>query len=131
MVLLSVIPMVGAWMVLVPAGIVQIVLGNSWQGIGIILVSTVIISNVDNLIRPRLVGRGAKMHDLMIFFSTLGGIGVFGIKGFIVGPAIAALFLTVLDIYGEEFQAHLASMEESSVSQQNELPAETQYCSVE
>ncbi|MFP4682017.1 MAG: AI-2E family transporter [Chitinispirillaceae bacterium] len=131
MVILSVIPMVGAWLVLIPAGIIQIILGDTWQGIGIILVSTVIVSNVDNLIRPRLVGRGAKMHDLMIFFSTLGGIGVFGIMGFIVGPAIAALFLTVLDIYGEEFQAHLTSMEEKPVPQGDEQPEEAQYCSVE
>ncbi len=111
MVLLSIIPMVGAWLVLIPAGIVQLVLGNIWQGIGIILASTLVISNVDNVIRPRLVGRDAKMHDLMIFFSTIGGIGVFGIMGFIVGPAIAALFITIVDIYGEEFQAQLTSME--------------------
>ncbi len=112
MVLLSIIPMVGAWLVMIPTGIVQIVLGNVWQGIGIIAFSTIIVSNIDNLIRPRIVGRGAKMHDLMIFFSTLGGIGVFGIMGFIVGPAIAALFITIVDIYGEEFQAQLTSMEE-------------------
>ena len=66
-----------------------------------------VIANIDNLIRPRLVGRGAKLHDLVIFFSSLGGIAVFGVMGFIVGPVIAALFVAVLDIYGMEFEQHL------------------------
>jgi predicted PurR-regulated permease PerM len=103
MVLLSIIPMVGAWLVLMPAGIVQIVLGNTWQGIGIILVNVVVVSNLDNILRPRLVGRDAKLHDLVILFSTLGGIAVFGVMGFIVGPVLAALFVTVLDMYGMEY----------------------------
>lgn len=63
--------------------------------------------NVDNVIRPRIVGSSARMHDLLVFFSTLGGLSVFGIMGFIVGPIIAALFLTVLKIYNEEFKNQL------------------------
>ncbi|MBD3321914.1 MAG: AI-2E family transporter [Chitinivibrionales bacterium] len=109
MVILSIIPMVGAWLVMVPAAVIQLLLGNIWQGIGIAAASTVVISNIDNLIRPRLVGKDAKMHDLLIFFSTLGGIAIFGIMGFIVGPVIAALFVTVLDIYGMEFKEELLS----------------------
>ncbi|MBD3418762.1 MAG: AI-2E family transporter [Chitinivibrionales bacterium] len=109
MVILSIIPMVGCWLVMLPAAAAQIVAGNLWQGIGIALVSTVVISNLDNFVRPRLVGRDAKMHDLMIFFSTLGGIAVFGIMGFIIGPVIAALFITVLEIYGLEFKSELES----------------------
>ncbi len=117
MVILSIIPMVGAWLVLVPAAVIQIILGNIWQGIGIALASTVVISNVDNLIRPRLVGHGAKMHDLMIFFSTLGGIAVFGVMGFIIGPAIAALFITIVDIYGAEFQDQLSLLENAGANE--------------
>jgi len=67
----------------------------------------VVIVNVDNLLRPRLVGQEAGMHDLMVFFSTLGGIAMFGAMGFIIGPMIAALFLTMLDIYSEEFKEDL------------------------
>jgi predicted PurR-regulated permease PerM len=63
--------------------------------------------NVDNLMRPRLVGQETGMHDLMVFFSTLGGIAMFGAMGFIIGPMIAALFLTMLDIYSEEFKEDL------------------------
>lgn len=106
-VLLSIIPMVGAWTVLIPAGLIQMATGHVWQGIAIIVITAVVIGNVDNLIRPRLVGQEAGMHDLMVFFSTLGGIGVFGPMGFVVGPMIAALFLSLLDIYGREFQDDL------------------------
>jgi predicted PurR-regulated permease PerM len=107
MIILSLIPLMGAWMVLIPAGIIQIILGHTGQGIGILLTSLLFVSTVDNFIRPRLVGRGAKLHDLVIFFSSLGGIAVFGPLGFIVGPVIAALFVAVLDIYGMEFERQL------------------------
>jgi len=107
MVILSVIPLVGAWLVLYPAAIVQLILGNVWQGVGIIIVTVVVIANIDNLLRPRLVGRDAGMHDLMIFFSTLGGLSLFGIMGFIIGPVIAVFFLTILDIYSIEFKSTL------------------------
>jgi predicted PurR-regulated permease PerM len=102
--LLAIVPLVGAWLVLYPAAFVQMVTGHLWQGIGIVLVTVIVIVNVDNLLRPRLVGQEAGMHDLMVFFSTLGGIAMFGPMGFIVGPMIAALFLSLLDIYSVEFR---------------------------
>jgi predicted PurR-regulated permease PerM len=107
MVLLSIIPLVGAWLVLYPAAIIQLILGNVLQGIFIAVATIVIISNVDNLLRPVLVGRTAKIHDLITFFSTLGGISLFGIMGFIIGPVIAVFFLTILDIYSIEFKSAL------------------------
>jgi predicted PurR-regulated permease PerM len=117
MVILSVIPLVGAWLVLHPAAIIQLILGNYWQGIVIFLVTILVISNIDNLLRPRLVGRDAGMHDLMIFFSTLGGISVFGIMGFIIGPVIAVCFLTILDIYSIEFKATLDYAQHAGLSE--------------
>lgn len=104
---LSVLPVVGAWIVLYPAGLIQMATGHFWQGAGILIVTTVVVVNVDNFVRPRLVGQEAGMHDLMVFFSTLGGIGMFGAMGFLVGPVIAALFLSVLQIYRLEFHAEL------------------------
>ncbi|HSF44280.1 MAG TPA: AI-2E family transporter, partial [Thermoanaerobaculia bacterium] len=86
---------------------IQIATGNLWQGIGILIVTVLVIVNVDNLLRPRLVGQETGMHDLMVFFSTLGGIGMFGPMGFIIGPMVAALFLSVLDIYSAEFKEDL------------------------
>ena len=55
------------------------------------------------MLRPRLVGKDTKMHELLIFFGTLGGIAFFGVIGFIIGPVIAALFVTIWDIYGLVF----------------------------
>jgi len=101
--MLSIIPLIGAWLVLYPAAAIQMVTGHLWQGIGIVAVTVVVIVNVDNVMRPRLVGQEAGMHDLMVFFSTLGGIGMFGAAGFIIGPMVAALFLSLLDIYSAEF----------------------------
>jgi predicted PurR-regulated permease PerM len=105
--LFSIIPLVGAWLVLYPAAAIQAITGNYWQAIGILVVTVVVIVNVDNLMRPRLVGQETGMHDLMVFFSTLGGIGLFGPTGFILGPMVAALFLVLLDIYSAEFKEDL------------------------
>ncbi|MFQ5640360.1 MAG: AI-2E family transporter [bacterium] len=114
MVILSVIPLVGTWLVLYPAAIIQLMTGHLWQGVAIFLMTVVVISNIDNVLRPRLVGRDAGMHDLMIFFSTLGGISVFGIMGFIIGPVIAVFFITMLDIYSIEFKSTLDFAQSSS-----------------
>jgi predicted PurR-regulated permease PerM len=105
--ILSLMPFVGSSTVLVPTGIIKIILGDVGAGIGIICISVLGISNLDNFIRPRIVGGSAKLHDLVIFFSSLGGIAVFGPLGFIVGPVIAALFVAVLDIYELEFKQQL------------------------
>jgi predicted PurR-regulated permease PerM len=83
------------------------ILGNVWQGIALIFISVAVITNIDSVMRPRIVGRQAKMHDLVIFFSTIGGIVVFGLLGFIIGPVIAALFMTFIDIYSTEFRDYL------------------------
>ncbi|MGH9361067.1 MAG: AI-2E family transporter, partial [Thermoanaerobaculia bacterium] len=64
-VIFAVIPMAGAWLVLVPAGLIQMLNGNLWRGVGIIVVSVVVVSQLDNLLRPRLVGQESGMHDLM------------------------------------------------------------------
>lgn len=113
MVILSLLPMVGAYLVLVPAALYEIAMGHSGAGIAILVISMVVISNVDNLLRPRLVGKDAGMHDLMVFFSTLGGIGFFGIMGFIVGPVVASLLITLLDIYTMEFHRQIQQPLES------------------
>lgn len=112
MVILSVIPLVGPWLVMIPASVFMIAVGDVWQGIVMLGWNFIVISNSDNLIRPRLVGHDAHMHDLLIFFSTLGGLAVFGIMGFIAGPVIAAMFIAVLNIYSAEFQNQLEDHQE-------------------
>jgi len=103
MVILSIIPVVGSGLVWGPAAVIQLVMGNWAAGLGILAVGAGIISTVDNLLRPRLVGKDTEMHPLLVFFGTLGGISVFGIVGFILGPIVAALFVTIWDIYASEF----------------------------
>jgi len=66
------------------------------------------VGSVDNVLRPRLVGQDTKMHELLIFFSTLGGLMFFGAMGFILGPILAALFVTAWEMFGTTFRSALA-----------------------
>jgi predicted PurR-regulated permease PerM len=63
---------------------------------------------VDNVLRPRLVGRDTQMHTLLVFVSTLGGLSLFGFTGFILGPVLAALFVTAWELFGVAFSQELA-----------------------
>lgn len=103
MAVLSIIPAVGPALVWIPAVIYLLVIGETGAAIGLTAVCF-LIGFIDNFLRPILVGREAKMSDLMVLLSTLGGLALFGIVGFIVGPLIAALFLTIWDIYGFAFK---------------------------
>lgn len=107
MVILSIIPAVGPALVWIPAAIYLFIQGSVLKGVIMIIMGAIVIGNIDNLLRPRLVGKGAQMPDLMILFSTLGGIAMFGIFGIIIGPIIAALFITIWDIYGKAFKDYL------------------------
>jgi predicted PurR-regulated permease PerM len=107
MMVLSIIPGVGTALVWVPAAVVLLAGGHLVAGIFLILFCSVVVGSVDNLVRPRLVGRDTEMHDLLILFGTLGGLILFGLVGFIIGPIIAALFVTAWDIYGTTFRADL------------------------
>ncbi|MFA7209710.1 MAG: AI-2E family transporter [Parcubacteria group bacterium] len=103
----SVIPAIGAGLVWLPVGIVMILLGHLSAGIIILVVGGLFISTIDNFIKPRLVGKDTQMHPLLILFATLGGIEMFGISGFIVGPIIMSLFVALWDIYYLEFKSQL------------------------
>lgn len=104
---LSLIPMLGSSIVWFPAGLILLLIGDTWQGIVVFVVGFGLISIIDNFLRPKLVGKDTQMHPLVVFFSTLGGISLFGIVGFIIGPIIAALFLSLWDIYAVEFKQQL------------------------
>lgn len=104
MIVMSIIPVLGVGLVMYPAAAFALATGHIWQGVTIIIVTTVVIVNIDNLLRPRLVGAEAGMHDLMVFFSTLGGLTMFGFAGFVIGPVIAAFLLALLTLYETEFR---------------------------
>jgi predicted PurR-regulated permease PerM len=72
------------------------------------LFCALIVGSVDNVLRPRLVGQDTQLHELFIFFSTLGGLMLFGAMGFILGPILAALFVTAWDMFGTTFRSALA-----------------------
>lgn len=103
MAVFAIIPAIGPAIVWFPASIFLFIQGETTAGISLFLFGAIAISNIDNLLRPRLVGREAQLPDLMILFGTLGGLALFGAVGLIIGPIIAALFVTIWDIYGEVF----------------------------
>lgn len=104
MIVLSIIPAVGSALVWVPAVIFLFVDGQVPQAVGLLAWCAVVVGAVDNFLRPLLIGRDARMSDLLILLSTLGGIALFGAVGFIVGPVVAALFVTIWHLYGEAFR---------------------------
>ncbi|HEY0783935.1 MAG TPA: AI-2E family transporter [Thermoanaerobaculia bacterium] len=120
---LSILPIGGGWLVLYPAALVQLLSGHPGDALGIFLVTTVVVVNVDNIVRPQLMGKGAGMHDLMAFFATLGGIGLFGAMGFIIGPVVAAFFLALLDIYAREMKGQLDELGRDTVEDPASPPA--------
>jgi predicted PurR-regulated permease PerM len=108
MTVLSIIPGIGSALVWIPATVVLIATGEVWRGIVLALFCGLVVGSVDNVLRPRLVGQDIKMHDLLIFFSTLGGLMLFGVMGFILGPILAALFVTAWEMFGTSFRSSLA-----------------------
>ena len=107
MTVLSIIPGIGSALIWLPASIILMVTGEVWRGVALAAFGGVVIGSVDNLLRPMLVGRDTQMHELMIFFSTLGGLMMFGVMGFIVGPILAALFMTVWQMFATMFRSSI------------------------
>ncbi|MBK1718158.1 AI-2E family transporter [Thiocystis violacea] len=103
MAVLSIIPNVGAALVWIPAVVVLVAQGHVVTGVALGLFCGLVVGSLDNVLRPMLVGKDTKMHELMIFFSTLGGIFMFGIAGLFIGPLIASLLISIWEIYGVEF----------------------------
>lgn len=101
--LLSLIPAVGAGLIWAPVAIYMFATGDYVQGIILVAFGIVVIGLVDNLLRPVLVGRDTKLPDYIVLLSTLGGLVIFGINGFVIGPLIAALFTVFWGIFMREF----------------------------
>ncbi len=101
MAFLSLVPAVGAALVWLPVAIYFLATGAIWQGIGLILYGVLVIGLVDNVLRPMLVGKETKLPDYVVLISTLGGIEVFGLNGFVIGPLIAAMFMVSWEIFSK------------------------------
>jgi len=98
MAVFSLLPAVGATVVWLPVAIYLLVTGSTWQGLLLFAWGVLVIGLIDNVLRPILVGKEARMPDYVVLISTLGGIAVFGINGLVIGPVIAAMFIAVWDI---------------------------------
>lgn len=103
MAFLSLLPAVGAGLVWLPVAIYLYATGEAIQATILVLFGAFVIGLADNVLRPLLVGRETKLPDYLVLFSTLGGISLMGINGFVIGPLVAALFLVVWDIFMREF----------------------------
>ena len=103
--LLSLVPAIGTGLIWVPVGIYLLATGDTSRGMTLLFIGFFVISMVDNILRPILVGKDTRMPDYVVLIATLGGISVLGINGFIIGPVIAAMFIAAWDIYAEDKEA--------------------------
>ena len=104
---MSMVPGIGTAIVWLPGVIILFMGGHYGTAIGLLAFCILVVGGIDNFLRPRLVGKDTSMHELLILFGTLGGIIMFGVAGIIIGPIVAALVVTVWEIYGVAFQDEL------------------------
>jgi predicted PurR-regulated permease PerM len=101
MVVLAILPGIGCSIIWAPAGVIMLLGGHLWEGVAILTFGVLVISLGDNLLRPMLIGSDVELHPLLIFLSTLGGLVVFGLSGFVMGPIVASLFLAIWEMYDQ------------------------------
>jgi predicted PurR-regulated permease PerM len=99
MTFLSMVPMLGAFIVWVPAAIYLALTGHYVKALMLAAWGTLVIGMIDNFLRPKLVGSRTRLHELLIFFSVLGGLNVFGVLGVVLGPVVLAITLSLIDVY--------------------------------
>ncbi|MGN6390115.1 MAG: AI-2E family transporter [Burkholderiaceae bacterium] len=102
MAFLSLLPSIGAALVWGPVALYFLFTGAIWQGVLLVLWGSVVIGLVDNLLRPLLVGKDTQMPDYVVLVSTLGGMALLGLNGFVIGPVVAALFIAAWDLFDAE-----------------------------
>src|SRR5690606_33742538 len=100
--LLSLLPAVGTPIVWLPVAGYLLASGEVWRGVVLIAYGAVVIGLVDNVLRPILVGKDTRIPDYVVLISTLGGLALLGLNGLLIGPVIAALFLSAWDIFADE-----------------------------
>lgn len=99
MAFLSLLPAIGAALVWAPVALYFILTGALWEGVTLALFGVFVIGLVDNILRPILVGKDTQMPDYVVLISTIGGLSLFGLNGFVIGPVIAALFIAAWDLF--------------------------------
>lgn len=99
MAIASFLPVIGPFIIWMPASVYLIFEGELLKGIALILMGMLGISAIDNILRPVIIGSRTKMHFLALFFTVLGGIKVFGLIGFVLGPMVLAMFISIIEIF--------------------------------
>jgi predicted PurR-regulated permease PerM len=125
MAVMSIVPAFGTAIIWFPALIILALTGNFIGVIVLAVLCGLIAGNLDNIVRPRLVGKDTEMHDLFVLFGTLGGLAMFGLLGIIIGPIVAALFITIWEIYGVAFKEYLPDVKVVMEKQPDVIPPET------
>ncbi len=124
MIFLSMIPMLGAFIVWVPAALYLGLTGNWVSALILTVWGALVIGSADNFLRPKLVGERTRLHELLIFFSVLGGLQVFGVLGIVLGPVIVAITIALLDVLRHvDGQKPEAPERDTLLEQQSELRA--------
>lgn len=107
MVVLAILPAVGPGLLSLPAGIILLFMGNIWQGIFMLVFGVGFVSIIDNILRPYFVGRDTQIHPLLIFFSIIGGLLIFGATGFIIGPVVISILIALWSMYENQYKKEL------------------------
>jgi predicted PurR-regulated permease PerM len=123
MAVFSVLPAVGPGLVWLPAAVILLGMGHIVKGIILIAAGVLVIGLVDNVLRPVLVGRDTQMPDYLVLLATLGGLAVFGVSGFVIGPVIAAFFLVVWEMFAQEHAERTISQAERATTEPDESTA--------
>jgi predicted PurR-regulated permease PerM len=98
---LSLVPMIGVSLVAWPVGIILILNGNVWQGVFVLVAFLLLVANIDTILRPYLIPKGAQLNPALVILSVLGGLGVMGIVGALYGPVVMILLVTSIDVYSK------------------------------
>jgi predicted PurR-regulated permease PerM len=105
MTILAILPVVGTPIVWLPAGLILIATGDTVRGFGLLIYSALIVSTVDNFLRPKIVGVRSQVHPAIVLIGVVGGLWVFGVVGFLLGPLVLAIFIVVLKIFQQDYLA--------------------------
>lgn len=106
-VIAALVPTVGTSLAVIPAVLVLLVTGQTGSAIGMAIWGAVAVGLVDNFVGPKLLGKTAKIHPLLVLISVLGGVLLFGFIGFLLGPILVAVFMAMIDMYRTDFQKYL------------------------
>ena len=115
---LSMIPMAGAFLVWMPAAIYLALTGSLTQAGILVVWGVLVIGGIDNILSPRLVGRRASLHELLIFFAVLGGLQVFGVLGLILGPVVVAMTLALIEMVRQSGQPPAETLSQDTVMEE-------------